>query len=210
MSAVDEVQLKIAVLEDEPVMLDYYTRALPTLGHEVVVAASTCAEAKAKCRATKVDLLITDIRLPDGDGILTAREIAMAQTIPVVLISAHVDDELIARSLDDHVVAYLVKPISDPDLHTAISVAVRKFQYFLATKMEADHLRETLQFRKLLERAKGILTLRAGVSNDDALHRLQKLATEKNKKLVDICQMIVDAELAMHPPKHESKPRRRS
>ena len=114
-----------------------------------------------------------------------------------LLVSAYHDPDLVERALADHVLAYLVKPIKQPDLETAIALARRRFREFRALQQQTDDLKQALEDRKIVERAKGILMKRAGLDEPEAFRRLQKLSSEKNQKMVEIARMIVTAEEAM-------------
>ena len=166
------------------------------LGHAVVCAAGSGKELIAGCRSAQPDLIITDIRMPDMSGIEAAREICEQQPIPVILVSAHDDPDLLARARDNHVLAYLVKPIKRQDLQPAILIAVRRFEEFQSLRKEATDLRQALQDRKVIERAKGIIMKRTGQDEAAAFHSLQKLARDKNRKLAQIAEAIVTAEEA--------------
>jgi response regulator NasT len=189
--------LRIAVADDEPRMRDYLKKILPRLGHQVVCAASNGRELVEHCLLTKPDLIITDITMPDMDGIDAAVAIYRHAPIPVILVSAHHDRELIERAEADHILAYLVKPIKQADLEPAIGIALRRFEQFATLSQEASDLRQALTDRKVVERAKGILMKKTGLDEPDAFRRMQKLASERNRKLVDIAQMILTAEEAM-------------
>jgi response regulator NasT len=114
-------------------------------------------------------------------------------------VSAYHDAELIARAEADHIMGYLVKPIKQADLQPAIALAMRRFEQFQALRQEASDLRQALEDRKVIERAKGILMKKANLDEQDAFRRMQKLASEKNRKLIEIAQIILTAEEAMHP-----------
>jgi len=188
--------LRIAIADDEPEMRDYLQETLSLLGHEVVAAAQTGRQLVEECREKQPDLVITDIKMPDMDGIDAAGELCEGAAIPIILVSAYHDPELIERATKDHVLAYLIKPIKQAGLETAIALAVRRFKEFQALQQQADDLRQALEDRKLIERAKGILMKRAGLEEPDAFRRLQKLSSDKNQKMVEIARMIVTAEEA--------------
>lgn len=189
--------LRIAVADDEVEMRDYLQETLTVMGHEVVGCAESGAQLVDICTASNPDLVITDIKMPDMDGIQAATAIRKAQAIPVILVSAYHDPELIQRALSDHVLAYLVKPIKQADLETSIALAMRRFKEFQALHQQADDLRQALEDRKIVERAKGILMKRAGLDEPTAFRRLQKLASDKNLKMIRVAEMIVTAEEAM-------------
>ena len=134
--------------------------------------------------------------MPDMDGIDACREICREDTIPVILVTAHDDPEFLARANENHVLAYLIKPIKRQDLQPAIQIAVRRSEEFLTMRQEASDLRQALQDRKLIERAKGILMKRAQLDEAAAFGRLQKTARDSNRKLVEVAEMILTAEQA--------------
>ncbi|RPI91246.1 MAG: response regulator [Planctomycetaceae bacterium] len=189
--------LKIAVADDEIDMREYLQKILPVLGHMVVSTAATGKELLDNCHRHPPDLVITDIKMPEMDGIEAAVELYKIHPVPVILVSAYHDRELIERAEADHVMAYLVKPIKQADLEPAIALAMHRFSQFQALRKETIDLRQALADRKVIERAKGILMTRANLNEPDSFRRLQKLASEKNKKLVEIATMIVTAEEAM-------------
>lgn len=190
--------LRIAIADDEPEVLEDYAESLERLGHEVVAQARTGRELIQCCRDAQPDLVITDIKMPDMDGIDAASEICRERTIPVILVSGYHESTLIERAAADHVMAYLIKPVKEADLQTAIALAVRRFKEFQALQQQTDDLRQALEDRKVIERAKGILMKRAGLDEQAAFRRLQKESSSQNKKLVDIAQRIVDVDEAMH------------
>jgi response regulator NasT len=192
--------LKIAVADDERDMRDYFQQILPLLGHQVVAVAQTGRELVALCAATHPDLVITDIKMPDMDGIDAAAQIYINGPIPVILVSAYHDPEFIRRAEADHVLAYLVKPIKQADLEPAIGIATRRFEQFQTLRKETSDLKQALEDRKVIEKAKGILMKKAGLDEHDAFRRLQKLASDKNRKLIEIAQIILTAEEALEPP----------
>ncbi len=189
-------KLRIAVADDEPDMQDYFSRMLRHMGHNVVSVAATGTQLVRDCREFDPDLVITDIRMPDLDGIEAAVQIYHQAPIPVILVSAYHDADLIERAGADHVMAYLVKPIKHADLEPAIGLAMCRFRQFEAIRQEADDLRQALVDRKVIERAKGILMHRAALNESDAFRRLQKLASEKNLQLARLAESIVTAEEA--------------
>lgn len=189
--------LRIVIADDEPRMRDYLWQSLERLGHQVVGAARTGLELIDHCRTHQPDLILSDIKMPDMDGIEAASQVYRTDAIPVILISAFHDVELIERATRNHILAYLVKPVKDTDLAPAIAVAMQRFGEFEALRQEAADARQALEDRKVIERAKGILMKRTGLAEPDAFRRLQKLASSKSKKLVDIARSVVTAEEAV-------------
>jgi response regulator NasT len=191
--------LRIVVADDEPDMQEYFQKILPRLDHKVVGVASNGRELVEQCRALSPDLVITDIKMPDMDGIEAAEQIYKDRPIPVILVSAYHDARLIERAEADHILGYLVKPIKQSDLEPVIRLAMRRFEQFEALRREAADLRQALEDRKIIERAKGSIMKRAGLDETDAFRRLQKLAQDSNLKLVEMARTIVAAEAAFAP-----------
>jgi len=192
--------LKIVVADDELDMRDYFQQFLPLLGHQVVGVAQNGRELVDLCAATLPDLVITDIKMPDMDGIDAATELYRHAPVPVILVSAYHDPKFIRRAEADHIMAYLVKPIKQADLEPAIGIATRRFEQFQALRKETSNLKQALEDRKVIEKAKGILMKKANLDEHDAFRRLQKLASDKNHKLVEIARMILTAEEAYGSP----------
>ncbi len=189
--------LRIVVADDEDFMLNYYREVLPALGHEVVAMARSGRELLEESRAARPDLVITDIKMPGLDGLDAAGTIADELQTAVVLVSAYADDDFIRRAEDNHVMAFLVKPIKQQDLAPAIALAIRRSEQFQALRKEAADLRQALEDRKVIERAKGVLMKKGSLDEQEAFRRLQKLSRDNNKKLVEVARAILLAEEAL-------------
>lgn len=189
-------RLRIAVAEDEPEVLADLRESLEDVGHEVIAAVGNGAELVAACREAPPDLVITDIKMPDMDGLEAAEAIRGIRPTPVVIVSAYHDQEFIDRAMKQHVLAYLIKPISEEALKASVDLAMQRFKEFQALQQQTADLQQALEDRKLIERAKGILMTRAELSEPDAFRRLQMLSSQKNKKMVQIARMIVEADEA--------------
>jgi response regulator NasT len=191
--------LRIAVADDEQDMRDFFERMLPLVGHQVISIAETGRELVEHCRKLKPDLIITDIKMPDMDGIEAANIIGEECPTPVVLVSAYHDPELIQRAEVDHVMAYLVKPIGKADLQPVLALAMRRFNELQALRKETSDLKQALANRKTIEQAKGILMKITGADEKEAFGRLQNLAAERNQKLVEAAINVVSMEKALLP-----------
>jgi serine phosphatase RsbU (regulator of sigma subunit) len=134
--------LRIAVADDEQDMRDYFRKILPRLGHQVVALAEDGKQLVEQCRAATPDLVITDIKMPNLSGIDAALQVNRERPVPVILVSAYHDSELIARAEADHVLGYLVKPIKQSDLEPAIALAMRRFEQSEALRRETTDLRK--------------------------------------------------------------------
>jgi response regulator NasT len=195
--------LRIAVADDEPDMRDYFRKCLQRLGHQVVAVARNGRELVEQCRAVRPDLVITDIKMPELDGIDAAGEIYRERPVPVILVSAYHDAGLVERAEADHVLGYLVKPIKQADLEPVIGLAMRRFEQFETLRQEAADLRQALEDRKVLEQAKGVLMKRGPLGEQDAFRQLQELAGEKKRKLVEVARMVLLTE-EVPPGKQET------
>jgi AmiR/NasT family two-component response regulator len=188
---VNPLRLRVAVADDEPEILAAVTKMLESLGHEISCTAATGRELVDHCLMTAVDLVMTDIRMPDMDGLEAAAVIYEKVRTPIILLSGHCDKELIERAEENHVFAYLMKPITAMQLEPAIALATRRWEEFKALEQEANDLRQALADRKLIERAKGLIMKHLNLDEQEAFRRLQKLASSKNKKLIEIAEMVL-------------------
>jgi AmiR/NasT family two-component response regulator len=193
--------LRIALAEDEPETLEYFTQIVTSLGHLVVVASREGRELLRRCREARPDLLIVDIKMPEMDGIDAAIEIFHEMPVPVILVSGYHDGDLITRAEADLVMAYLVKPIKRADLAAEIPITLRCFEQFQSLRQETTNLQQALEDRKVIERAKAILMKRIGLDDQGAFTRLHQLASDKNQKMAQIAEAILTAEDALGPPK---------
>jgi AmiR/NasT family two-component response regulator len=183
--------LRIAIADDEQDMREFLDETLRRLGHRVTVQAETGRQLVEACLADRPELVITDIRMPEMDGLDAVQAICEAEPVPVIVITAYHDPEFIERALARHVLAFLVKPIAEDDLPPAIAIVLRRFEELNALRRENQTLAQALQDRKLIERAKGLLMKHAQLDESAAFKRLQKLARDQRKKMADVAQMIV-------------------
>ncbi len=190
--------LRIAVADDEPDVRDYYRKVLPRLGNTVVAAAETGEQLVDFCRFYQPDLVITDIKMPDMDGIDAAVKLYAERPIPVILVSAYSDAQLIERAEADDIMAYLVKPIKQTDLAPTIGLAMRRFEQFEALRREASDLRQALEDRKIIERAKGILMKELSLGEAEAFRRLQRGAMNRQTTMVEMARWVLATSQAGH------------
>ena len=187
-------RLRVAVADDERDTREYLQEVLPRLGHEVVAVAANGKQLVEQCHTLAPDLVVTDIKMPDLDGLEVATLVNRQRPTAVILLSAHHDETLLSRLAATPVMGYLVKPIQEPDLKTAIALAMPRFQQFQALAKEAADLRQALEDRKLIEKAKGIVMKRLRVEEDEAFRRLRKMASDHNLKLAEAAQQVVAAD----------------
>lgn len=193
MNAASKPALRVAVADDESLIRRWFQDVLPDLGHQVVVVAENGRQLLEGCLTARPDLVISDIRMPEMDGIEAALAISQQAPAPIILVSAFYDDDLIERASASHVMAYLIKPIGQADLETAIAIAHRRYQAIESLQQEAQQLRQSLEDRKTIEKAKGLLMKFASLGEEEAFRQMQKMACDKNLKLIEVARKILEA-----------------
>jgi response regulator NasT len=194
MTTANATGLRVAVADDERDMRQFFQEVLTHLGHQVPVVAETGRQLVEQCHRAAPDLVITDIKMPDMDGLEAAAALNRERPVPVIVVSAHSDAELLTRASAGPVMTYLIKPVKPHDLQAAITMAVARFEQLRKAGQEAAELRQALEDRKVTERAKGIVVKRLRVDEADAFRRLQKLASVRNRRLAEVAQAIVEAD----------------
>ncbi|MCA9039455.1 MAG: response regulator [Planctomycetaceae bacterium] len=190
--------LRIAIADDDPEQLLDLEETLNGFGHQAIIKASTGEQLVEECHKEPPDLIITDIRFPGIDGLEAVAHCRDDHPVPIVILSAFHTSELMDRAIKEHVMAYLVKPANEESLEAAIELAMQRFKEFRALQLESESLRQALEDRKVIERAKGILMSRTKLSEKDAFKRLQLLSSQKNIKLIEIAKTIIEAEDAFN------------
>jgi response regulator NasT len=190
--------LRILVADDERDTREFLQQMLARQGHQAG-GVGTGRQLAEVARQVEPDLIVTDIKMPDMDGIEAAEAVNRDREIPVILVSAYHDDELLARAGAAPIMAYLIKPVSPADVEAALAVAMARFAQYKAARAEAASLRQALEDRELIERAKGATMRRLAVDEDEAFRRLRKLATYHNLKLVEAARRVLQAEDVFAP-----------
>ncbi len=185
--------LRVLIAEDEALTRTILRARLEKLGHQVVAEAENGVQAVEAARAHKPDAIIMDIRMPEMDGIEAARQIVGETPCAILFLTAFNDEALVEQAGEAGALAYLMKPFRKEDLAPALEVAVRRFRQLQNQSKEIDELKEALEARKLIERAKGILMDRHGLTEDEAFKRIHFQARNQNKKMKDIAQSIITA-----------------
>lgn len=186
--------MKILIADDDSLHVMSLQQQLEDLGHHVVAEAFTGREAVLLAAEHQPDLALLDVVMPDMDGIEAAQRISSSRPIPIVLISAHSEDSLAERAGEAGVFAYLVKPVSAEDLRPALLLARSRFHEFQILRQEVADLRQAIETRKLVERAKGILMRRLNLTEEEAFKRLQRRSQDENIKIRDVAQAIITAD----------------
>jgi len=186
--------LRVLIADDESIRLLSLAAQLAALGHRVVAEATQGDEAVRLAAEHRPDLAILDIKMPVMDGIEAAERITQAQPIPIILVTAYSEAQLVERAARANISAYLMKPVAEDDLLPAITLALARFREFESLRREVADLRDALEARKVVEKAKGILMRRLGLTEDEAFRRLQKQSQDTNRKLAEVAEAIVTAD----------------
>ncbi len=186
-------KLRILVADDESIRVMTLKAQLEEMGHQVVGEAATGEEAVELARGLKPDMAIMDIKMPGMDGIEAAKVISMEQSLPVILMTAFSERELAERAAEAGIFAYLKKPISEEDLLPSMILAQARFKEFELLRKEVDSLKEALETRKRVERAKGILMERLNLTEEEAFRRMQRRSQNENKKMGEVAEAIIMA-----------------
>jgi response regulator NasT len=184
--------MRILIAEDETIIRLDLRELLQRAGFDVVAEAKDGEEAVALARSEAPDLAILDVKMPRLDGIETARRILEERAIPIVMLTAYGQDELVSRAVEAGVYGYLVKPFRESDLLPAIRTARARHEELAALREEADSLAEALAARKAIERAKGLLMAKESLSEEDAFARLRKASQVSGRPLRVIAEAVVD------------------
>jgi len=187
-------KLRVLIADDESLHVMRLRVALEDLGCQVVAEASTGAEAVSLAMSTRPELAILDIKMPELDGIEATRQIMSAHPMPVLLLTAFSEDSLVERAMEAGVFAYLVKPVSTQELGPAIRLARSRFNELMLLQKEVDGLRQALEDRKLVERAKGVLMKRRSLNEEEAFQILRDRSQAESKKMSEIAQAVLLAD----------------
>jgi response regulator NasT len=191
-AASDARSLRVVVADSDPDAHPFYRQFLARLGHQVCVAVAARQLAE-QCRLLRPDLVITSTRLPDLDGFAAAEEVCRDRPVPIILVGedgAEADPRVLANEC---VLAWLFRPVREPDLGAAVALAVRRFERLQSLRAEVAELRQALEDRKLIERAKGLVMRYAGGEEEEAYRRLRKMASDQNQKLVEVARAVLAA-----------------
>ena len=164
---------------------------LERAGFDVVAEARDGEEAVALAREHEPDLAIMDVKMPRLDGIEAARRILDERPIPIVMLTAYGQDELVGRAVEAGVFGYLVKPFREQDLLPAIRAARARHDELVELRAETESLAEALASRKVIERAKGLLMAKEGLSEQDAFARLRKASQVSGRPLRVVAEAVV-------------------
>jgi len=179
------------VIDDHEPSRKNLVGVLAESGFQIVGAATSGAAGLQLASASAPDVILMAVGLPDVDGIRAARKIMQANPLPIVLVTSHYDAATIERAKRAGVMGYLIKPLREGELLPAIELAISHFQEFVALQKENENLKKTLEARKVIERAKGILMKRQRLSEPEAFSLIQQKSMDMRKPMVEIAQAVI-------------------
>lgn len=182
---------RIAIIDDDASERFVVKGFAEESGYSVIAEGCNGAEAVEICKAKRPDIIVMDVKMPVKDGIEASFEINRSCPTPIALLTGTNDDETITRAAEAGVMAYLVKPIREEDLAPAIELAITRFAEFNMLRKENSELKVTLQARKVIERAKGLLMEKEGISENEAFARIRKISMDKRKSMTEIAEVII-------------------
>lgn len=183
--------VRILIAEDETIIRLDLRELLERAGFEVCAEARDGLEAVELARSAEPDVALLDVKMPRLDGIDAARRILDERPIPIVMVTAYGEQELVARAVEAGVFGYLVKPFRESDVLPAIQTARARHEELVALRAEADSLTEALAARKAIERAKGLLMEREGLTEPEAFARLRKASQISGRPLKVVADALI-------------------
>ena len=183
--------LRILIADDEAIIRLDLTKTLENMGHKVVAEASDGRTALNFARKNELDLAILDIKMPEMDGLDAAKIIADEKICPVLLLTAYSQQDLINRAKEAGVFGYLIKPFKESDLLPTIEITISRYKEMQALEQEVGTLQDKLETRKLVDRAKGILMTKRGMSEQEAFRWIQLQSMNNRKTMREIAEAII-------------------
>ena len=185
--------LRILIADNESIIRMDLKELLEEAGHEVIGEAADGLKAVELTRKLKPDLVIMDIKMPEMDGIAAAKMISNEKLAPVLLLTAYSQKEIVEKAKDSGVLAYLVKPVKESNLFPAMEIALSRFKEYMEIEQELLDLRNSLETRKILDRAKGLLMDAYNLSEQEAFRRIQQYSMAKRKSIREVAEAIIEA-----------------
>jgi len=196
---VSQTPLRVVIAEDEALIRLDLKEMLEEDGYVVVGEASDGEAAVKLTESLRPDLVIMDIKMPGLDGISAAERIAADHLAAVVILTAFSQRDLVLRARDAGAMAFLVKPFTKADLVPAIEIAVSRFQEVSALETEVTNLKERLEVRKLLDRAKGLLQAEQGMTEAEAFRWIQKSSMDRRMTMRAVAEEVLQGAQAPAP-----------
>lgn len=185
--------LRIVIADNESIIRMDLKELLKENGHDVVGEATDGIKAIELTRKYRPDLVIMDIKMPEMDGIAAAKIITAEKIAPVLLLTAYSQKEIVEKAKDSGVLGYLVKPVKETNLFPAMEIAISRFREFTELEKELEAVKSSLEMRKLLDRAKGILMEAHNISEGEAFRRIQHYSMNKRLSIREVAEAIIKA-----------------
>ena len=182
---------RIIIADDESIIRMDLREMLTHLGYDVIAEAADGRTALDLARKLHPDLVVLDIKMPDMDGIEAAERLTQGRIAPVVLLTAFSEQNLIERAKGAGVAGYLVKPFRESELMPVIELALARFRDFESLEREVEHLKDALETRKLIERAKGVLMEVHGLKEAEAFTRMRRTSMDNRKSMREVAEAIL-------------------
>jgi response regulator NasT len=182
---------RVVIIDDHQPSRRRLVTLLNNGGYEIAGEGASGKNALALARTVVADVILMAVGLSDVDGIETSRDVMRHHPLPIVLITSHHDAATIERAKHAGVMGYLVKPLRAEELSPAIELAITRFQDFVALRAENTNLKETLEARKTIERAKGLLMQQRHLSEEQAYTLMKKTSMNLRKPMSDVAQSII-------------------
>lgn len=186
-------KLRILIADDEALIRLDLREMLTDVGHEIVGEADNGEEAVKLARQLRPDFILMDVKMPIMDGITAAKQIAGEDIAPILLLTAYSQQDIVEKASEAGVIAYLVKPVREEQLFPAMEIAVTRFAELKKLSSELENLKESLETRKLLDRAKGILMTAHGMTEQEAYRKMQQFSMAKRITLKELAESIIAA-----------------
>ncbi|MBM3675842.1 MAG: response regulator [Actinobacteria bacterium] len=183
---------RVLIAEDEAIIRLDLKELLEEEGFEVVGETGRGDEAVELVRALQPDLAILDIKMPGLDGLSAARQITADRLAAVLILTAFSQRDLVEQARDAGAMSYIVKPFQKSDLVPAIELAVGRYAELQSLEREVDDLAERLEARKAIDRAKGVLMDKYGLTEQAAWRFLQTQAMNRRVKVHEVAALVVD------------------
>ncbi|MFI7482736.1 ANTAR domain-containing response regulator [Kocuria sp. M1R5S2] len=183
---------RVVVAEDETLIRLDIVEMLREAGYQVVAEADNGQRAVELAREHRPDLVLMDVKMPVLDGITAAEQIASERIAPVVLLTAFSQRELVERAREAGAMAYVVKPFTVDDLVPALEIAMSRFEEISALEREVSDMKEQFATRKLVERAKSLLTTKMGLSEPEAFRWIQKTSMDRRLSMREVAEAIIN------------------
>ncbi|MBO9540037.1 response regulator [bacterium] len=190
----DKKKLRILLVDDESIIRLDMREMLKEQGHEIVGEASDGQMAVELAEKLTPDLILMDIKMPKMDGLEAISQINRNRRIPTIMLTAYSQPELVERAVELGVFGFLVKPVKEHDLLPTIEVVLARAEELSTLEKEVGSLKETLETRKMVEKAKGILMESFGMTEAAAFRKIQKLSMDKRKPLKEVADAIILAQ----------------